>query len=139
MQILHKMCKIHQCGFQHMDTDEHHFVGQNDDFCIIDLHNIEEHVCDFAGNFFEGKCVPNVGTFGCYELYILCEDMGIWDTSKFYPDFLPVCYFNCFYYLGIVSFGRDIFPVEQFPSQDVIDQCICMHACTQTTTHAGDM
>jgi hypothetical protein len=47
MQILHKVRKIHHCGFRHTDTDEHHVVGQNDDFRVIDLYNIEEYVCDF--------------------------------------------------------------------------------------------
>jgi hypothetical protein len=51
MQILHKVRKIHHCGFRHTDTDEHHVVGQNDFFRVIDLYNIEEYVCDFAGFF----------------------------------------------------------------------------------------
>jgi hypothetical protein len=89
MAILRQIQKVHQYGLLPLDVNESNVLCLNNYLRLIDLYNSKPHICGFANEFHEGELRPDVAAFGCYPLWVCCDEMRIWDNGKSLV-FLPV-------------------------------------------------
>ncbi|KDQ52203.1 hypothetical protein JAAARDRAFT_162938 [Jaapia argillacea MUCL 33604] len=81
LKLLEKLDKIHGAGLVHLDIAPRNVVTKDGELFWIDFEHSARHACPRTHTVRPGEFKPNVGDFGCVELYEFIERLGFWKST----------------------------------------------------------
>ncbi|EPQ51364.1 hypothetical protein GLOTRDRAFT_17874, partial [Gloeophyllum trabeum ATCC 11539] len=72
VRIAEKPRQIHHCAISHNPLRDRHVTLRNGDFRILDFRRSSRHKCPCDSVITSGHQLPDVSTFGCWNLWAVC-------------------------------------------------------------------